>query len=447
MIKKIVCGLFCFFMLMGLTACQSGEAEVVITPPVVEAIHTAIPTAVPLATPVPPTLAPEVTTAPVNTAVGVTDTPAPTTTPAPTAVPLPVPLTQISLAPILEDGLVKPLFLTHAFDERLFVVEQRGTIQVVENGRLNDTPFLDIQDRVGSNANEQGLFSVAFHPNYAQNGFFFVDYTDNNGDTVIARYQVDANNPNQALANSEVLLLQIPQPYENHNGGQLQFGPDGYLYIGMGDGGSGGDPEGRGQNGLVLLGKILRLDVDNGNHDVAYAIPSTNPFVGQSSFRSEIWAYGLRNPWRFSFDRLTGDLYIADVGQGDWEEVDFQPAGSVGGENYGWNRMEASHCFEARACNQNNLVLPIAEYSHNEGGCSVTGGYVYRGEQFPTLWGHYFFADYCTATIWALTPANDGTWDMQAVYQADGLISSFGEDAHGELYVINQLGGIWQIQP
>lgn len=345
---------------------------------------------------------------------------------------------------MLTGGLFRPVYLTHAGDDRLFVVEQMGTIRIIAGGQLLTSPFLDIQDRVGSTANEQGLLSVAFHPDYQVNGRFFVNYTNNNGDTVIARYQVSAA-PNQADPNSEIILLTIPQPYGNHNGGQLQFGPDGYLYVGMGDGGSAGDPHGHGQNPGTLLGALLRLDVNTDEN--SYTIPANNPFVGQNDRRAEIWAYGLRNPWRFSFDRLTGDLYIADVGQNQWEEVSFQPAESGGGENYGWNVMEGAHCFGQTDCDQSGLVLPIFEYSHNEGGCSVTGGYVYRGQQFPSLTGNYFVADYCSGFIWALVRQADGVWVTNQVLQSGLIISSFGEDVTGELYVVNHSGGIYRLRP
>lgn len=380
-----------------------------------------------------------------------TDTPvAATATPAATSTAL-APVTSIQLQPVA-GGFFNPTYLTHAGDERLFVVEQAGTITIIENGQRLRGRFLDIQDRVNAGASEQGLLSVAFHPNYSAEGEpgfgeFFVNYTgplagDPETYTIIARYRV-SDDPNRADPDSRAVIMNIEQPYANHNGGQLQFGPDGYLYIGMGDGGSGGDPHGHGQNAGTLLGALLRIDVTG---QETYAIPPDNPFTNVSGVRDEIWAYGLRNPWRFSFDRATGDLYLADVGQNTWEEVNFQPAPNAGGHNYGWNIMEGTHCFNSDSCDTEGLVLPVAEYGR-AGGCSVTGGYVYRGRQFPSLTGTYFFADYCTGTIWGLARQADGRWETTAVYNSGVQISSFGEDRDGELYVINHNGAVLQIRP
>ncbi len=358
----------------------------------------------------------------------------------PTAPAQPVELADIALEPIVEGGLERPTYLTHAGDDRLFVTEQAGRIRIIANGQLLDRPFLDITNKVTSRANEQGLLSVAFHPDYATNGQFFVNYTRlGDGATVVERYTVSELDPNQAdgLSGQEVLV--IAQPEANHNGGQLQFGPDGYLYIGMGDGGGAGDRHGgvgNGQNLKALLGKLLRLDVTNQD---TYAVPASNPFG------TEVWAYGLRNPWRFSFDRATNDVYIADVGQNTYEEVDFQPASSQGGENYGWRIMEGRHCYApADGCNQTGLVLPVAEYSHDEGGCSITGGYVYRGQQYPSLQGQYFFADYCTGYVWSLQRVGD-QWQRDKRLNSDMRISSFGEDVHGEVYVIDHGGGVYRL--
>lgn len=332
------------------------------------------------------------------------------------------------------------MYVTHAGDERLFVVEQPGRIDVIANGERLETPFLDIVPLVNSRSNERGLLSVAFHPNYASNGLFFVDYTRvPDGATVIARYQV-SDDPNVADLDSAEILLTIEQPEPNHNGGLLKFGPDGFLYIGMGDGGGAGDrhgPMGNGQNLNVLLGKLLRIDVDGGE---PYAIPDSNPFASQADARPEVWAYGLRNPWRFSFDRATGDLYIADVGQNAYEEVSFQPAASAGGENYGWRIMEGANCFGSAECDQSGLTLPIAEYSHDTG-CSVTGGYVYRGETYPALAGLYFFADYCSGTIWSLEQTAAGEWEMVERLSVDFTVSSFGEDLTGEVYLTGHNDG------
>jgi glucose/arabinose dehydrogenase len=352
-------------------------------------------------------------------------------------------VTTITLSPIVLNGLNQPLYLTHAGDDRLFVVEKEGAIRIIQNGRLLDEPFLDISDRVNAEASERGLLSLAFHPNYGQNGRFFVNYTNLAGDTAVSAFQATAD-PNRADPAGEELLLTIAQPFPNHNGGQLQFGPDGYLYIGMGDGGSGGDPEGHGQNPATLLGALLRLDVDQPAESAAYGIPADNPFVGDSRKRPEIWAIGLRNPWRFSFDRATGDLLIGDVGQNRWEEVSFLAAGTPGGANFGWNVMEGAHCYDRNSCDQSGLVLPVYDYEHERGRCSITGGYVYRGSQFPALAGNYFFGDYCSGEIWSMTAGN-GRWSANLVLATASTIVSFGEDAQGELYVVDINGGIYQI--
>lgn len=330
-------------------------------------------------------------------------------------------------------GAQRPVTITHAGDDRLFVVEKTGRI-VIWNGS-SYTTFLDLTNAV-STAGEQGLLGLAFHPRYRENGFFFVNYTDVSGDTVIERYRVSAN-PNVAEPASAKRILFVDQPFANHNGGQLQFGPDGYLYIGLGDGGSGGDPANRAQDLSQLLGKMLRIDVDAGD---PYGIPPTNPFAGRAGVRPEIWASGLRNPWRYSFDRASGDLWLTDVGQGSWEEVNFQPATSIGGENYGWRRMEGKHCFNpATACNDGTLVLPVIEYGHSGGNCSVTGGYVYRGTRSRRLTGSYVYGDFCSGMIWASSPL-DG-FARRLLVDAPFFISTFGEDVHGELYVADYNSG------
>lgn len=368
----------------------------------------------------------------------------PTATPTETPIPS-SPVSSITLAPIIEGAFIRPLYLTHAGDDRLFVVEQAGVIRIIQDGTLLDSPFLDIRDRVGSTQLEQGLLGLAFHPNYADSGVFFVNYTNTAGDSINSRFTVDANDPNHANNGSETQLLTYKQPYPNHNSGQIAFGPDGYLYIGVGDGGSANDPLGNGQDPGTLLGTILRLDVDPDAD--SYSIPDTNPFVGNGDQLNEIWAWGLRNPWRFSFDRLTGDLFIADVGQNLWEEVHFQPAESAGGENYGWNILEGSNCFPSDPCDSAGLELPIFEYTHQEG-CSITGGYMYRGSQYPELYGNYLVADYCQGTIWRLFPESSGDWSSSVVYDSTYIISSFGEDAAGELYVLDHTGGsLYQIKP
>jgi Glucose / Sorbosone dehydrogenase len=338
----------------------------------------------------------------------------------------------IQIEPIIT-GIDSPVAITQAGDSsgRLFITLQIGKILVYEEQQLLPTPFLDIGSLIVTGG-ERGLFSVAFHPNYVANGFLYVNYTDLNGDTVIARYRVSVD-PNVVDPASANILLSIPQPFANHNGGQLQFGPDGYLYIGMGDGGSGGDPSNTAQSLGSMLGKILRIDVDA---DFPYGIPLTNPFIGNPNANPEIWALGLRNPWRFSFDRLTGDLLIADVGQSNWEEVNFQQASSRGGENYGWRLMEGTHCFNpSTECSDGSLTLPILEYDHSLDNCSITGGYRYRGALYSGLEGVYFYADFCTGRIWGASLDASGSWNSKQVLDTDLSITSFGEDEDGELYL------------
>ncbi len=282
------------------------------------------------------------------------------------------------------------------------------------------------------------MLSVAFHPDYKSNGFLYVDYTDLSGNTVIARFTA-ASDRNSADSSSFKKILGFQQPFPNHNGGQLAFGPDGMLWIGAGDGGSAGDPQGNGQNTNTLLGSILRIDVDHGD---PYAIPADNPFANGSGGKPEVWAYGLRNPWRFSFDRVTHDLYIGDVGQSTWEEIDFVSSDLLPGLNFGWNRMEGTHCYPpGSSCDDSGLTLPVAEYSHASSNCSVTGGYVYRGAQFPEIDGIYFFTDYCSGTIWALAHDASGNWTQAQVAQGKAGYSSFGEDGNGELYVTDLNNG------
>jgi glucose/arabinose dehydrogenase len=332
----------------------------------------------------------------------------------------------------------------HAGDKRLFVVEQRGRIRIVSNGEVLAEPFLDIQEQVGSESNEQGLLSVAFHPDYANNGYFFVDYTDRSGDTVISRFQV-SDDPDRADPGSETVLLQIGQPYPNHNGGQLQFGPDGYLYVGMGDGGSAGDPQNNAQDPRTLLGTLLRLDVNNQGNGANYAIPPDNPYVGDENGRNEVWAIGLRNPWRFSFDRETGELYVTDVGQNMYEEVNFVPAGEGAGLNYGWNFTEGNHCYRD-GCDPSAYYEPVVEYSHGAGECSVTGGYVYRGAAFPTMRGNYLYGDFCSGRLWALFQQPDRSWANNEVGAAPGNLTTFGEGADGELYLTTRDGTLYRIE-
>lgn len=341
-------------------------------------------------------------------------------------------------------GFSQPVGITHAGDGsgRIFVVEQGGRIRIIKDGALLPTPFLDISGRI-STGGERGLLGLAFAPNYEGYGRFYVNYTNTAGNTVIARYSRSSVNADLADAASEQIVITIAQPFSNHNGGQLAFDKsDGFLYIGMGDGGSGGDPGNRAQNPNELLGKILRLNVENGLPET-YTVPNSNPFVGRTGFRPEIWALGLRNPWRFSFDGLTGDLIIADVGQGAWEEVNFQPALSPGSENYGWRIMEGSHCFNPPGCSTFGLVVPVAEYSHSFG-CSVTGGYVYRGGAFPRMQGIYFYGDFCSGRIWGLS-GGPGAWQNDLLLDTNLSISTFGEDEAGNLYVANYDGTIYTL--
>ncbi|MGE5239952.1 MAG: PQQ-dependent sugar dehydrogenase [Chloroflexota bacterium] len=331
------------------------------------------------------------------------------------------------------DQLNLPVGITNAGDGsgRLFVVEQGGRIRIVRNGVVENAPFLDISGRVLSGG-ERGLLSIAFPPGYAEKGHFYVNYTRQpDGSTVVARYRI-SQNPDIADQSTEEVLLVIAQPFANHNGGQLAFGFDGFLYVGMGDGGSGGDPQNNAQNPATLLGKMLRIDVEYGA--TPYVVPPDNPFVASVQFRPEIWALGLRNPWRFSFDRLTGDLYIADVGQGQFEEVNFQPASDGGGENYGWRIMEGKSCFVPADCTSRGLTLPVTVYSHLEGDCSVTGGMVYRGEEYPGMNGVYLFGDFCSGRIRGLR-RNGLAWESTVLLDTSLSISSFGEDESGSLYV------------
>ncbi len=340
-------------------------------------------------------------------------------------------------------GFSRPLYVTHAGDERLFVVEQSGKIRIVQESTILEPPFLDVSSIISPEAltgdySERGLLGLAFHPDYAENGIFFINYTDLNGDTVVARYTVSADNPNLADPNSASPILQVAQPYPNHNGGHLAFGPDGYLYIALGDGGSGGDPQGNGQNLETLLGSILRIDV---NTDQGYLTPPDNPFINQSDAQPEIWSWGWRNPWRFSFDRQTGDMWIADVGQNEWEEVNLEPAGGPGGLNYGWNAYEAAYPYSGAEA-ASAVVMPILEYNHADG-CSITGGYVYRGSALPNLQGTYFYGDWCSGLIWTAAP--DRAWTSTGSFQSGLSISSFGEDAAGELYVIDYNGTLYRL--
>lgn len=338
-------------------------------------------------------------------------------------------------------GLNSPVDITSAGDDRLFITERDGTIRILNaDGTIEAGDFLDIENIVTAcgGSCEIGLLGLAFHPNFVDNGYFFVNYTAiGGGNTHVSRFSVSTNNPNVADASTEVLLLNIPQPYGNHNGGGIKFGPDGYLYIGMGDGGSGGDPQAFSQNRQSFLGKMLRIDVDGGS---PYGIPADNPFMNDDETLDEIWSIGMRNPWRFSFDRETGDMWVGDVGQNAWEEVDFEPAGSPGGLNYGWRCREGQSNFNTSNCPPTSeLTDPIHVYQTSSGfgeGCSITGGFVYRGCKFPEFYGKYIYGDYCSSRIWALTPNGDGTYDNEELLNfSNNQISSFGEDNNGELYM------------
>jgi len=345
-------------------------------------------------------------------------------------------------------GLSFPLYLTAPPGDtsRLFIAEKGGAIRIVKHGTLVPTPFLDLNGKVSTGA-EQGLLGLAFDPAYATNGRFVVHYTDVSGNTTISLFQVATTNPDSADPVSERIILTVEQPFSNHNGGQIVFGPDGMLYIGLGDGGSEGDPGGRGQSLNDLLGDILRVDVSSGT---GYTVPPDNPFVGRTDARPELWSVGLRNPWRFSFDAATGDLYIGDVGQDAWEEVDVATAaqGAGRGANFGWNVTEGRHCFANPNCDVSKFTLPLLEYSHQEG-CSVTGGFVYRGAAIPALQGHYFYADYCQGWVRSFR-LQDGMaaealqWPGLA---PGGNVPSFGQDAAGELYVMNAGGQVFRIVP
>ncbi len=348
--------------------------------------------------------------------------------------------------PVVE-GLDNPLLVRSANDGsgRLFALEQTGFILVIENGDYIFEPFLDISQRFSLDVftggySERGLLGLAFHPNYAENGLFFVSHTDENGHSVIARYRVSESNHNRADPDSRVEILTQEQPFFDHNGGNIVFGPDGYLYIGFGDGGNPELPNYNSQDPSSFLGKILRIDVDSGE---TYTVPPDNPFVDDSDFRPEIWAYGVRNPWRFTFDRQTGDLFLGDVGQWEREEVNFQPADSPGGQNYGWSAFEATARYlEDVELDAADVTMPVIEYLHDIG-CSVTGGYVYRGSNLPELEGQYFYGDYCSGLIWLVEP---GAWEPEIFMNTDFVISSFGEDEDGELYVVDYKGGIYRLE-
>ncbi len=346
-------------------------------------------------------------------------------------------------ARVVADGLTGPVDVADPGDGsgRRFVVEQSGRIRIVDRAGLRDRPFLDIGGEVRSGG-EQGLLGLAFHPGFPTDPRFFVDYTDLNGNTVVSEFRVDATDPDLADPGSERQLLHVDQPYPNHNGGAVAFGADGRLYIGMGDGGSGGDPHGNGQRADTLLGKILRIDVNGppAGTDKPYGIPADNPFVNVAGASPEIWLTGLRNPWRFRFDPATGDLWIGDVGQGAWEEIDVAPAGT-GGLNFGWNRMEGFHCYApSEGCDQAGLTMPVAEYGHDLG-CAVIGGVVVRDRGQPALDGRYLFSDSCSSRLWLLDPTGVGRREPEVAGQTDGSISSINEADDGTILATDLQGG------
>lgn len=341
-------------------------------------------------------------------------------------------------------GFHQPLHVTNAEDgsDRLFVVEQPGTVWIIQDGETLEEPFLDIRERVNDAGFEQGLLGLAFPPDYEASGVFYVTYTATMGTSILARYEVAEDDANEGLEETEEILLEIMQPFQNHNGGHVAFGPEGYLYYGMGDGGAAGDPQQNAQNTGTLLGTMMRIDV---SPSTGYEVPDDNPFVGDPQGEDEIWAYGLRNPWRWSFDAATGDLYIGDVGQDEWGEVNHQPADSEGGENYGWNVYEGEEKYflgppESTAP---DAVFPVAAYSIQGGDCSIIGGHVYRGQAVPQLEGLYVLGDYCSGMLRLLEETGDG-WELEEWRETELSITSFGVDEAQELYVVDQQGGVFR---
>jgi glucose/arabinose dehydrogenase len=344
---------------------------------------------------------------------------------------------KVRLVPVA--SLEQPLAMgVRTGDPALYVAEKTGRIVAIRNGIVDASPVLDLSGQVSLGA-EHGLLGLAFSP---EGGFLYVDYTDLSGDTRVVEYHMEGG---RADPFSRRQVLFVHQPFSNHNGGNLVFGPDGDLYIGLGDGGSGGDPMGNGQSLSTLLGKILRIDPRR-QDGRPHLVPPDNPFVGRAGARAEIWDYGLRNSWRFSFDRATGDLWIADVGQSTWEEIDFEPAGSGGGRNFGWNLMEGDHAYIGGRP-QPGLVRPVFEYSHRRGGCAVTGGYVYRGRAIPALQGAYVFGDFCLGRLEALRLRDGRVFEHWALGPAVPNLSSFGEDAQGELYAMSLSGDVFRLVP
>jgi glucose/arabinose dehydrogenase len=363
--------------------------------------------------------------------------PSPSATPAPASVGQLPDSSTVTWARIAS-GFAKPLAIENAGDRRVFVAEQRGMIWILENDEVLSEPFLDIREMVNDRAMEQGLLGLAFHPEYKSNGRFFVYYIDGAGGVVVGRF-LTTSNPNLADPDSLQIILRLDQPFENHNGGELAFGRDGMLYIGTGDGGSANDPFGNGQRLDTLLGKILRIDVDSGD---PYAVPGDNPFI-QVGGQPEIWAYGLRNPWRFTFDPLTGDLFIADVGQNQWEEINFLPGALPFGVNFGWNLREGAHNFTGGGVG--GLMDPVAEYSH-QFGCSVTGGEVVRDSALPEWRGVYLYGDWCTGIVWGLVRDSNGQWNNDILFDTGTQISSFGLDIQARIYMVDHGGSVFRLE-
>jgi glucose/arabinose dehydrogenase len=370
-----------------------------------------------------------------------TPTPEPTPTPEFDAIAA---LQELSIdLEFVADGFIQPTALVPATDgtNRLFVLSRHGIIHVLEDGTVREEPFLDIQDRVTHEMVEQGLLSMALHPEFAENRYFYVNYTDLHGNTMISRFKVSEDGE-RAIRESETPILPIEQPHYSHNGGNLKFGPDGYLYIGMGDGEDPGDPHGNAQDASTLLGAMLRIDVDGGD---PYGIPPDNPFVDDEYKRDEVWAIGLRNPWRYSFHPQTGDLYIVDVGQWAVEEINVQPADSTGGENYGWPIMEGDQCWEADECDKEGLTMPVVTYSNPEDGCAIIGGHHYFGKKFPEMHGVFIFGDWCSGNIWGMVE-QDGEYHHELLLESDLMINAFGLDQDGEIYVLDfDSGSVFQI--
>lgn len=393
-----------------------------------------------------PTSGPSTSASPTTSPDGSTAaSPSPTDTPAPTDPPFDPATVSVRLEALPEAIPGGPLAITHAGDGsgRVFVAAKDGRVWILRDGVRSADPFLDIADLV-SDGGEQGLLGLAFHPDFPADPRVFVDYTDRGGDTVVAWFRVPSADADAVDPGSRTVVTEIEQPFANHNGGAIAFGPDGYLYVALGDGGGAGDPADRARRLDTLLGKILRLDVDADPLSPGYAIPDGNPFGGVARARPEIWLSGLRNPWRMAFDRATGDLWFGDVGQGDWEEVDVARAG-VGGLDFGWDRMEGSHCYEpARDCDRTGLVLPVTEYGHPEG-CTIIGGVVYRGLEFPILRGGYLFADYCSGRMWAVAAVDDGPVEPVRVGTAGPGVVAFGEDEQGEVLVANLDGTLSRV--